>query len=62
MQSVGYLGKKRCMKRPLITKYVLDLCGERSDFKQMRYQAEGAKAYREANKRIESAVKEAKED
>ena len=32
------------------------------DFKKKRYEAEGAKEYREANRRIQKAVKKAKED
>ena len=41
---------------------VLDLCAERRDLKKKRYEAEGAKEYREANRRIQKAVKKAKED
>ena len=41
---------------------VLDLCDERRDLKKKRYEAEGAKEYREANRRIQKAVKKAKED
>ena len=45
-----------------VTKDVLDLCDERRDLKKKRYEAEGAKEYREANRRIQKAVKKAKED
>ena len=38
------------------------LCDERRDLKKKRYEAEGAKEYREANRRIQKAVKKAKED
>ena len=55
------LGKERCRKKPWVTKDVLDLCDERRDLKK-RYEAEGAKKYREANRRIQKAVKKAKED
>ena len=41
---------------------VLDLCDERRDLKKKRYEAEGAKEYREANRRVQKAVKKAKED
>ena len=44
------------------TKDVLDPCDERRDLKKKRYEAEGAKKYREANRRIQKAVKKAKED
>ena len=44
-----------------VTKDVLDLCDERRDLKK-RYEAEGAKEYREANRRVQEAVKKAKED
>ena len=37
------LGKERRMKKPWVTKDVLDLCDERRDLKKKRYEAEGAK-------------------
>ena len=43
------LGKERRRKKPWVTKDVLDLCDERRDLKKKRYEAEGAKEYREAN-------------
>ena len=54
--------KERRRKKPWVTKDVLDLCDERRDLKKKRYEAEGAKEYREANRRIQKAVKKAKED
>ena len=56
------LGKERSRKKPWVTKDVLDLCDERRDLKKKRYEAEGAKEYREANRRVQKAVKKAKED
>ena len=56
------LGKERRRKKPWVTKDVLDLCDERRDLKKKRYEAEGAKEYREANRRIQKAVKKAKDD
>ena len=57
------LGKGRRRKKPWVTKDVLDLCDERRDLKnKKRYEAEGTKEYREANRRIEKAVKKAKKD
>ena len=54
--------RKECRrKKPRVTKDVLDLCDERRDLKKKRYEA-GAKKYREANRRIQKAVKKAKED
>ena len=47
------LGKERRRKKPWVTKDVLDLCDERRDLKKKRYEAEGAKEYREANRRIQ---------
>ena len=44
------LGKERRRKKPWVTKDVLDLCDERRDLKKKRYEAEGAKEYREANR------------
>ena len=55
------LGKERRRKN-MGTKDVLDLCDERRDLKKKRFEAEGAKEYREANRRIQKAVKKAKED
>ena len=49
-------------KKPWVTKDVLDLCDEMRDLKKKLYEAEGAKEYREANRRIQKAVKKAKED
>ena len=43
-----------------VTKDVLDLCDERRDFKKKRYEAEGAKEYREANRRIQKGSEESK--
>ena len=56
------LGKERRRKKPWVTKDVFDLCDERRDLKKKRYEAEGAKEYREANRRVQKAVKKAKED
>ena len=56
------LGKERRRKKPWVTKDVLDLCDERRDLKKKQYDTEGAKEYREANRRIQKAVKKAKED
>ena len=57
------LGKeRRRKKKSWVTKNVLDLCDERRDLKKKRYEAEGANEYREANRRIQKAVKKAKED
>ena len=47
------LGKERRRKKPWVTKDVLDLCDERRDLKKKRYEAEGAKEYKEANRRIQ---------
>ena len=60
--AIEILGKERRRKKPWVTKDVLDLCDERRDLKKKRYEAEGAKEYREANRRIQKAVKKAKED
>ena len=56
------LGKERHRKKPWVTKDVLDLCNERRDLKKKRYEAQGAKEYRETNRRIQKAVKKAKEE
>ena len=56
------LGKERRRKKPWVIKDVLDLCDERRDLKKKRYEAEGAKEYREAKRRIQKAVKKVKKD
>ena len=55
------LGKELRWKRPWVTNDVLDLCDERKDLKKKWYEAEEAKEYKEANRRIQKAVKKAKE-
>ena len=45
------LGKKRRRKKPWVTRDVLDICDEKRDLEKKRYE-EGAKEYREANRRI----------
>ena len=60
--SSEILGKERRRKKPWITKDVLDLCDERRYLKKQRYEAEGAKEYREANRRIQKALKKPNED
>ena len=56
------LGNERRRKKPWVTKDNFDLCDERRDYKKKRYEAEGAKEYREANRRVQKVVKKAKED
>ena len=56
------LAKERSRKKPWVTKDVLDLCDETRDLKKNRYEAERANEYREANSKIQKAVKKAKED
>ena len=46
------LGKERRRKKTWVTKAVLDLCDERGDLKKKRHEAEGAKKYRNENRRI----------
>ena len=63
MQLVRYLGRNVAGKsHGSVTKDVLNLCDERRDLKKKRYEAEGAKEYREAHRRIQKAVKKTKED
>ena len=56
------VGKERRRKKPWVTTDLLGLCDERRDSKKKRYEAEGAKEYREANRRNKKAMKKAKED
>ena len=60
--AIEILVKERRRKKPWVTKDILDLCDERRDLKKKRYEAEGAKLFREANRMILKAVKKAKED
>ena len=56
------VGKERRRKMPLVTGDVLDLNDGRRDSNKRRYEAEGAEEYKEAKKRLQRAVKKAKED
>ena len=49
-------------KKPWVTRDVFDLCDEWRELKKQRYEAEGAKAYRKQNTRIQKSMKKAKED
>ena len=54
--------KVRRRKKLWVPKRCSLLCDDRRDLKKKRYGAEGAKEYREVNRRIQMAVKKAKED
>ena len=54
------LGKERRRKKPWVTKDVLDLCDERRDLKMKRYEAEGAKEYREGKQEDSEGSEESK--
>ena len=56
------LGKEPHRKQTWVTNDVLDVCDERRDLKNKRHEAEGAKVYKEANRRIQKVVKKEKED
>ena len=60
--ALDILGQVRRRKMPWVTRNVLALCDERRDFKKKRYEAGGAEEYREANKKIQKAVKKAQEN
>ena len=56
------LGKRRAVKRPLVTTSILDLCDERRALKKGRHEtAEGARMYRAINQEIKKNIKKAKE-
>ena len=59
MQPVKYLGRSVTGKKSWVTKDVLVLYVKRRDLKKKkkRYEIDGAKEYREANRRIQKAVK-----
>ena len=54
-------GKESRRKKPWVTRNVLDLCDERRDLKKRRYEQEGAKEYRKANKRVQKALNKTQE-
>ena len=56
------LRNERQRKKSMVTREVVDFCDERRDLKKKRYEAEGAKEYREVNKRIQKAGEKAKEN
>ncbi|MEW8544550.1 MAG: hypothetical protein AB2693_13560 [Candidatus Thiodiazotropha sp.] len=56
------LGTKRCRIKPWAARGNSDLCDNRRDFKKRQCDAEGAKEYSKANKRIQTAVKKPKAD
>ena len=56
------LGKEPHRKKPWFTRDILDFCDERRDLTKTLYEAEGTKEHKEANKRIQRALKKAKED
>ena len=53
-------GKERHRKKQWVTRDVLDFCNEGRDLKKKRHETEGAKEYKDANKRIQKEVKKAK--
>ena len=53
-------GNEHRRKKSRVTRDVLDLCDETRDLKKKRYEADGAKDFKKANKRIQNAVKKAK--
>ena len=55
------LGKQRRKRKPLVTPEILDLCDQRRDLKKKRGEPEGAKDYREINRKIWTEMKIAKE-
>ena len=61
MQQVRYLGRYVAEKSPESPER-FSTSVMRRNLKKVRYEAEGAKEYREANKRIQTAVKNTKED
>ncbi|MEW8543130.1 MAG: hypothetical protein AB2693_06305, partial [Candidatus Thiodiazotropha sp.] len=48
------LGKERHKEKPWVTRDILDLCDQRRELTEKRYEAEGPKEYRKANKRVQT--------
>ena len=55
------LGKQRRKRKPWVTPEVLDICDQRRDLKKKRGAPEGAKDYREINRKIRIDMQMAKE-
>ena len=55
------LRKERHRNKPWISREVLDPFDDSRDLKKKRYEAEGAKEYRDAHRRFQMAVKKAKD-
>ena len=56
------LGKHRQKKKPWITAEILDLCDERRERRQKRFEPEGFEKYKEVNNDIKRCMKKAKEN
>ncbi len=56
------LGKKRLIKKPWITKDVLEICDKRRELKSKKGNPDGAKEYRKVNKMVKTSIKNAKEN
>ena len=61
MQPVRHL-EGTLQQNAKVNRYVLGLCNEKRDSKKNQYEAEIAKEYGKANRRVQQAVKKAKED
>ena len=56
------LGRHRSKKKPWVTNDILDMCDERRSLKPEKNKSqEGAAKYREANKKVKNAMKDARE-
>ena len=55
------LGKQRRKRKPWVTPEIFDLGDQRRDLKKKRGEPEGAKGYREINRKIRTEMKMAKQ-
>ena len=55
--AVELLGKQRRKKKPWVISEIIELCDQRRDLKKKRGQPEGAKDYREINKKTRTEMK-----
>ena len=60
-RAAEFLGKQRRKRKPWVTPEILDLCEQRRDLKKKRGEPEGAKDYREIERKIRTEMKMAKE-
>ena len=60
--AMEILGKHRPKKKTWITDDILEMCDKRRELKNKKHDAQGRSQYRDINKKIRKAIKQAKEN